>query len=133
MESLNLPTAPQRQPSEEPPEAPTTARPWWAGAAVTVLVLACAGALLVAGHNLEDALVGAAGMALIGGQVAHRIVTDSGHLPTVIVASAIAIFGAILLITGYDLSYAAMGAGVAGLVAGEVARRSFGQHSGREV
>ncbi len=132
MESLNLPAAPQRQPSDEPPEAPTT-RPWWAGAAVTVLVLGCAAALRVAGYNLEDALVGAAGMALIGGQVAHRIVTDSGHLPTVIVASAIAIFGAILLITGYDLSYAAMGAGVAGVVAGEVARRSFGQHSRREV
>jgi hypothetical protein len=91
-----------------------------------VLVLGCCAALLLTGHTLNDALAGAAGMALIGGQAARRVLADAGPLPTMIVASAVAVFGAVLIITGYDLSHAAVGAGIAGLVAGEVAGRMLG-------
>ncbi|WP_173159050.1 hypothetical protein [Phytohabitans suffuscus] len=130
---MNLPVSPQRQPTDKPVQDRPAARPPWAGVSVTLLVLGCAAALLIAGNSLADALLGAGGMAVTGGQVAHRIVTDPGHLPAMIVASAIAIFGAILLIIGYELSYAAMGAGMAGLVAGEVARRLIVRAPRREV
>ena len=120
-----------RPPAELPPSGAT--RPWWAAASVVVLVLGCAAALLLVGRDLTQALEGAGGMALIGGQVARRIVADPGHLPTVVVASAVAVFGAILLLIGQDLPHAAMGAGLAGLIAGEVAGRTVGNGPGRGV
>jgi hypothetical protein len=100
-------------------------RPWFIVIGV-VLVLGCAAEQLLTGHSLRDALLGAAGMALIGGQTARRILADAGPLPVLIVASAVTVFGAVLLTQGYGLSGAGVGAGIAGLVAGEIAGRMLG-------
>jgi uncharacterized membrane protein (UPF0136 family) len=119
-------------PDDEPPHRPRAA---WLTAVTMAGVLGCAAALLLTGHPLGDAMAGAAGMALVGGQVARRVIADAGPLPTVIVVLAVAVFGAILIILGYGLPQSAMGAGMAGLVAGEVAGRlpGTGNSSGREV
>ncbi|MDG4822878.1 hypothetical protein O7635_13565 [Asanoa sp. WMMD1127] len=95
----------------------------WPVVLPALLVLGATTALLVAGHPLQDALLWAAGLALVGNQVARRIIRDSGPAPTVVVGSAIAVFGAVLVLLGYGLAEAALGAGLAGLVAGEVAGR----------
>jgi hypothetical protein len=106
----------------------------WPTVITIVLVLGCTTVLLLPGSNLNDALLGAGGMALIGNEVARRIIADAGPLPTVVVASAVAALGSVLIILGNGFSEAAMGAGVAGLVAGEIASRVFGgPRSGREV
>lgn len=91
-----------------------------------VLVLSCTALLLLTGYTLKDALIGAAGTALIGGQVARRVIADAGPAPTVIVGSAVAAFGAVLLSLDYSIADAMMGAGIAGLVAGEMAGHLFG-------
>ena len=91
-----------------------------------VLVLGTAAVLLVRGSTLADALIGAAGLALIGNEVARRLIVDQSPLPTVVVGSAVAAFGAVLILTGSSLSEASLGAGVAGVVAGHVAARLFG-------
>ncbi|GIF73701.1 hypothetical protein [Asanoa siamensis] len=114
----------------EPPEpdvraaAPGPRRAsWWPIVVPALLVLATTTVVLLAGHPLQDALVCAAGFALIGNQVARRLVGDASPLPTVIVGSAVTAFGAVLVLMGYDLFDAALGAGLAGVVAGEVAGR----------
>src|SRR4051812_23114201 len=103
--------------TSQPPEQPRHRFPWPTVVAV-VLVLGCAVALLITGSTINEALAGAAGMALTGNEVARRIVADAGPLPVVIVASAVVAFGSVLAVMGYSLSEAAMGAGAAGLVAG---------------
>jgi len=90
------------------------------------LVLACTTALLLTGHPLTDALLGACGLALTGNEVARRILADAGPLPVIIAAAAVAAFGAVLVVRGATLAQAAMGAGIAGLLAGEMAGRMFG-------
>jgi hypothetical protein len=89
-------------------------------------VLSTAAVLLVRGDTLLDALVGAAGLALIGNEVARRLIVDESPLPTVVVGSAVAAFGAVLILTGSSLSEASLGAGLAGVIAGQVAARLFG-------
>lgn len=108
-----------------PPPHPTGDE-WWPTVIAVVLVLGCTTALLFTGHSLYDALLAAGGMALAGNQVARRVTADAGPLPTVIVGSAVTAFGAVLLTTGYSFAEAAMGAGIGGLVAGEMAGRMFG-------
>jgi hypothetical protein len=90
-----------------------------------LLVLGCTAGLLLIGHPLPHALLGATGTALIGGEIAHRVLVDAGPLPVIVVASAVAALAAVLFSLGYSLSDASMGAGIAGLLAGEVAGRMF--------
>ncbi|MET8526960.1 hypothetical protein [Micromonospora sp. NPDC005172] len=98
----------------------------WAAVAVVVLVLGGAAGLLATGHTLHESLIGAGGLALIGGQVARRIVADAGPLPTMIVAFAVAAFGGVICVQGATLTEAVAGAGLGGFAAGEVAARMFG-------
>jgi hypothetical protein len=99
----------------------------WAAVIGMALVLGCATLLLLTGFTLEEALVGAGGMAMIGGQVARRITADAGPLPTVIVGSTVTAFGAVLISMDYSIADAALGAGVGGLLAGEMAGHLFGR------
>ncbi|MCG5447534.1 hypothetical protein NIE79_006470 [Micromonospora sp. NIE79] len=98
----------------------------WTAVATVVLVLGGAAGLLVTGHTLHESLIGAGGLALIGGQVARRIVADAGPLPTIVVAFAVAAFGAVIYLQGATLTEAVAGAGVGGFAAGEIAARMFG-------
>jgi hypothetical protein len=91
-------------------------------AAITATTLA----LLFAGHPLPDALVGGAGIALIGAEVARRVVQDAGLVPTGVVAGVVSVFGSVVYLSGYGLTDVACAAGVVGLVAGELAGRVTG-------
>jgi hypothetical protein len=98
-------------------------RSWWPTVVSVLLVLGCATLLLVLGYELHEALLGGAGVALSGNEVARRIITDASPWPTVVVGSAVAAFGAVLIALGYSVFDAALGAGVSGVVAGAVAGR----------
>ncbi|MGK5443137.1 hypothetical protein ACSNN7_15170 [Micromonospora sp. URMC 105] len=98
----------------------------WTGVAAVVLVLGGAAGLLLTGHTLQESLIGAGGLALIGGQVARRIVADAGPLPTIVVAFAVTAFGAVIHLQGATLTEAVAGAGIGGFAAGEIAARMFG-------
>ncbi|WP_157745871.1 hypothetical protein [Micromonospora purpureochromogenes] len=98
----------------------------WTGVAAVVLVLGGAAGLLLTGHTLQESLIGAGGLALIGGQVARRIVADAGPLPTIVVAFAVTAFGAVIHLQGAILTEAVAGAGIGGFAAGEIAARMFG-------
>jgi hypothetical protein len=114
--------------SAHPPkdDLPSDNNAWIPVAIAVVVVLGSTSMFLFTGHDLFNALVGGAGMALVGNQVARRIIADAGPLPSVIVGAAVTVFAAILISEGYDLPKALMGAGVAGLFAGEVAGRMLG-------
>ena len=102
----------------------------WIPTAITVvLVLGCAGTLLLTDHDLLDALAGAFGTALVSYQVAQRVSTSSRPIPTVIVSAAIAAFAVILVAVGYALPAALMAAGIGALLAGAAADRMFGGRS----
>lgn len=107
-------------------DLPPDKNAWIPAAIAVVVVLGSTSTFLLTGHDLFDALLGGAGMALVGNQVARRIIADAGPLPSVIVGAAVTVFAAILITEGYDLPEALMGAGVAGLFAGEVAGRMLG-------
>jgi hypothetical protein len=111
---------------EDPPSGPPSAGKPYPTLIAMALVLGCSTTFLLMGHNLQDALIGAAGMALIGSEVARRVLSDAGPLPIILVTSAVAAFGAVLIALGYDVHEAALGAGLAGLIAGETAGRMFG-------
>nr|WP_146218313.1 hypothetical protein [Micromonospora acroterricola] len=98
----------------------------WAAVATVVLVLGGAAGLLLTGHTLQESLIGAGGLALIGGQVARRIVADAGPLPTIVVAFAVTAFGAVIYLQGATLTEAVASAGIGGFAAGEIAARMFG-------
>ncbi|PWR10800.1 hypothetical protein DKT68_07975 [Micromonospora acroterricola] len=89
-------------------------------------MLGGAAGLLLTGHTLQESLIGAGGLALIGGQVARRIVADAGPLPTIVVAFAVTAFGAVIYLQGATLTEAVASAGIGGFAAGEIAARMFG-------
>jgi len=91
-----------------------------------VAVAASTLALLIAGHPLQDALLGGAGIALIGAEVARRVVQDAGLGPTGVVAGVVSGLGSAIYVMGYGLTDVACAAGVVGLVAGELAGRLTG-------
>jgi hypothetical protein len=98
----------------------------WPTVVAMTLVISCTTALLVTGSPLQQALLGAAGMALTGNEVARRVINDAGPMPVVIVAGFVSAFGAVLIVLGYSLAEAALGAGIVGLIAGEISGRMFG-------
>jgi hypothetical protein len=75
----------------------------WPAVVGVVAVAASTLALLLAGQPLQDAVIGGTGIALIGAEVARRVVRDAGIGPTGIVAGVVS--------------------GLVGLVAGELAGR----------
>jgi len=95
----------------------------WPAVVGVVAVAASTLALLFAGHPLEDALIGGAGIAMIGAEVARRVVRDAGLGPTGVVAGVVSGFGSVVYVMGYSLTDVACAAGVVGLVAGELAGR----------
>ncbi len=98
----------------------------WPTVVGVVAVSASTLALLLAGHPLRDALIGGAGIALIGAEVARRVVHDAGLAPTGVVAGVVSVFGSVVYAVGYSLTDVACAAGVVGLVAGELAGRLAG-------
>jgi len=92
----------------------------WIAVILVVLVLGSAGAMLLTGHRVHEALLLAGGVTMLGVGVARRILAHGGLLPTVAIAGAVTVFAVVLLVSGYDISDAAAIAGGAGLVAGEV-------------
>ena len=92
----------------------------WAAVILVVLVLGSASAMLFTGHDVNQALLLAGGVTLLGVAIARRILTDGGLLATIAIAGVVTAFAVVLLIRGYDLSDVAMVSGGAGLVAGEV-------------
>ncbi|GAA0953121.1 hypothetical protein [Virgisporangium aurantiacum] len=119
---------PEVRENAHPPkdDLPPDRNAWIPVAIAVVVVLGSTSVFLVTGHDLFDAMLGGSGMALVGNQAARRIIADGGPLPSVIVGAAVTVFAAILIAKGYDLPKALMGAGVAGLLAGEVAGRMLG-------
>lgn len=121
-------------PPDEPKRPSRRNDSWWPEVVAVVLVLSSSTVLLATGHSLYDTLLGASGMALTGNEVARRSIVDANPVPTVIVGSAVAAFGATLIVLGFSFSKAVTAAGTAGLIAGKVADRMFGiPRAGREV
>jgi hypothetical protein len=98
----------------------------WPAVVGVVAITASTLALLLAGHPLQDAMIGGAGIALIGAEVARRVVQDAGLVPTGVVAGVVSVFGSVVYVSGYGLTDVACAAGVVGLVAGELAARLTG-------
>jgi len=118
-------------PPDQPQPLPRPADSRWLTVTGVVLVLGCSTVLLLTGTALYDALLSAGGMAIAGNEVARRVITDANPVPIVIVGSAVTAFGAVLIILGYGFPQAALGAGIAGLAAGETAARMFGTRRDR--
>jgi hypothetical protein len=108
-------------PNVPPPKPAPRRRQVVAVVAVIGLVLGFASLLIALNHTLQDAVIGAAGAAVAGGAVARRIVDGDDHRLIVAVLAVVLAFAGVLLGFGYELKDAIVGAGVAGLVAGEVA------------
>ncbi|GIF16480.1 hypothetical protein [Actinoplanes teichomyceticus] len=115
----------------DPPDTPVAPaggpggdhRHTWATVLIVLLVLGGVLTMLLTGHPVGEALMLGAGVTLLGGAVARRILTGAGPMPTVVVAAAVTVFAVVLLVRGYPISDAAMICGLVGLVAGEVAAR----------
>ena len=103
--------------------ASTAGQAAWPAVVGVVTVVASTLALLLSGHPLSDALVGGAGIALTGAEVARRVVKDAGLLPTGIVAGVVSVFGSVVYVVGYSFTEVTGAAGVVALVAGELAGR----------
>lgn len=92
----------------------------WSAVAVMVLVLGSACAMLLTGQPVNDALMLAGGVTLLGVGVARRAVTDGGLPATIAITGAVTTFAVVLLIRGYEIADVAIVSGGAGLIAGEV-------------
>src|SRR5690242_15502150 len=122
-------TDPSGVPGAHPPDPASDAgrdTSWWPALVAALLVIGCTATLLLTGHDLLDALLGASGMAVAGNEVARRILADAGPLPTIIATSAVAILTAVLIVRGYPVPEAMMASGIVGLVAGHISGRMLG-------
>lgn len=94
---------------------------------IVILVLAFASLLVGLGLDPREAIIGAAGAALVAGEVAHRTVGGEDHRPALVVLTVVLIFAGLLLWQGYPLHESVLGAGMGALIAGAVAARILGE------
>lgn len=117
---------PAASPAEPPPQASTDRRSaWttWSAPIVMLMVMASALTMLLVGRSLQEALTLAAGVTLLGGEIARRTLADAGPAPCLVVAAAVTAFAVVLVVRGYPLDDVTVISGLAGIVAGEVAGR----------
>ncbi len=112
-------------------EDPTERRSAWTAATVMLMVLASALAMLLAGRPLQEALTLAGGVTLLGGAVARWFLADAGPAPCLVVAAAVSGFAVTLTLRGYPIEDVALIAGLAAVIAAEVAAR-FPRSSSRK-
>jgi hypothetical protein len=111
------------EPTRHPEATRYERRNAWYAAVLVVVVLGSACALLLTGEPLHEALLLGGGVTLLGAEITRRILADAGPVPSIVVTCAVTALAVVLIARGYQASDVAVIAGMAGLVAGEVAAR----------